>query len=132
MSSELLHGFRLGPWKVEPLRGAVTGPQGGAQHLEPKVMDVFVCLAEHANELVSREELQEVVWHGHAVTDEPLTRAIGELRRVLQDDRGDPKYIETVPKRGYRLIGDIYLLDGTRLEKDLPRTKSIARLKRHQ
>ena len=132
MSSELLHGFRLGPWKVEPLRGAVTGPQGGAQHLEPKVMDVFVCLAEHASELVSREELQEVVWHGHAVTDEPLTRAIGELRRALQDDRGDPKYIETVPKRGYRLIGDIYLLDGTGLEKDLPRTKSIASLKEHR
>ena len=50
-SSDLLQGFRLGSWKIEPLRGAVTGTDGETRHLEPKVMDVFVCLAEHANEL---------------------------------------------------------------------------------
>ena len=116
MSVDCLQGFRLGPWNVEPLRGAVTGPQGETRHLEPKVMDVFVFLAEHANELVTRDELQQKVWHGRAVTDEPLTRAIGELRRALEDGGADSNYIETVPKRGYRLIGDIFLLDGTRLE----------------
>ena len=108
MSVDLLDGFRLGPWKIEPLRGAITGSTGDSQHLEPKVMDVLVCLAEHANELVTRDELQEAVWNGRAVTDEPLTRAIGELRRALEDGEADSNYIETVPKRGYRLIGDIY------------------------
>ena len=130
MSFDLLHGFRLGPLTVEPLRGAVTGPDGEARHLEPKVMDVFVCLAEHANELVTREELQEAVWGGRAVTDEPLTRAIGELRRALEDGGGDSNYIETVPKRGYRLIGVIRRPDGSRPESDQthsqPRQRKLA------
>jgi TolB-like protein len=81
-------------------------------------MDVFVCLAEHPNELVTREHLLSIVWSGNAVSDEQLTRAIGELRRALDEDRGDPKYIETVPKRGYRLIGDVQLLEGTKREQD--------------
>jgi len=132
MSSELLHGFRLGPSKVEPLRGAVTGPNGVAHHLEPKVMDVFVCLARHANEVVTREELQEAVWGGRAVTDESLTRAIRELRHALEDVGGDSKYIETIPKRGYRLIGDIYPPEGKSFATDLPPTESIARLNRHK
>ena len=132
MSSNLLQGFRIGPWWIEPLLGAVTGTNDEVLHLEPKVMDVFLCLAEHANELVTRNQLLDAVWHGQDVTDEPLTRAISELRRALHDNRGDPQYIETIPKRGYRLIGDIYLLDGTRLEKSQAHSVLISRLKQHK
>ncbi len=132
MSVDYLQGFRLGPWKVEPLRGAIAGPNGEIHHLQPKVMDVFVCLAEHANKLVTRGQLLEAVWHGQDVTDEPLTRAVGELRRALHDDRGDPQYIETVPKRGYRLIGEIYLLDGTRLKKNKAHSVSFTQLNEHK
>ena len=110
MPSDLLQGFWLGGLKVDPLRGAITTPNDEVRHLEPKVMDVFVCLAEHANQLVTRDQLLEAVWHGQDVTDELLTRAIGGLRRALHDDRGDPQYIETVPKRGYRLICPVTLL----------------------
>jgi TolB-like protein/DNA-binding winged helix-turn-helix (wHTH) protein/predicted Zn-dependent protease len=124
MPPDLLHEFWVGPWKIEPLRGAVTDPDGKAQHLEPKVMDVFVCLAEHANELVTRDQLLETVWSGHAAADELLTRAISDLRHALQDDRGDPKYIETVPKRGYRLIGQVRLPKGIRLEQNIAPEKS--------
>ncbi len=129
MTSDLRQGFQLGSWTIEPLRGAVIGPHSEAQHLEPKVMDVFVCLAEHANELVTRDELLKDVWRGHAAADELLTRAVSALRHALHDDRDDPKYIETVPKRGYRLVGDIYLGDGGRLEKDLARSQFISQLK---
>lgn len=110
MSADLRQGFILGPWTVEPLRGAVIGPHGEARHLEPKVMDVLVCLAGHGNELVTRAELLDSVWRAADVTDEPLTRAIGELRRALDDDRSRQTYIETVPKRGYRLVGEIHPL----------------------
>ena len=126
MSSHLLQGFRLGPWTVEPLRGAVTGPNGEPHHLQPKVMDVFVYLAGHANELVTREKLLETVWCENAVSDEPLTRAIGELRRALGDDRSDPTMIETVPKRGYRLFGKVHLLDGTKPEEYATRGSATA------
>lgn len=107
-TKDFTQGFRLNGFTVEPLRGDVTGPDGESHHLEPKVMDVFVHLAWHAGELVTREQLLDAVWSGHAASDELLTRAISELRRVLHN-RGDAKYIETVPKRGYRLIGDIEL-----------------------
>ena len=107
MTSDLRHGFRLGPWNIEPLRGAVTGPNGEAQHLEPKVMDTLSVLVEHANELVTREDLFDAVWQGQSVSDERLTHVIAELRNALEDDRGHPRFIETVPKRGYRLIGQV-------------------------
>lgn len=125
MSPDPPHCFQVGRWCVEPLRGAVTGPDGRAQHLEPKVMDVFVCLAEHASELVTRDQLLGAVWHGQDVTDEPLTRAIGALRRALNDDRSNPKYIETVPKRGYRLIAEVRLPEGIKLERSAGRFQSI-------
>ena len=57
MSSDLRQDIRLGPWKIEPLKGAVTGPHGQTRHLEPKVTDVFVCLAEHAKQLGSGDQL---------------------------------------------------------------------------
>ena len=125
MSSDLRQGFRLGPWSIEPLRGAVTGPNGEAEHLEPKVMDVFVCLAERANQLVTRDELFEAVWHGQPVSDERLTHVIAELRRAINDDRGDPKYIETIPKRGYRLIGEVRPTESGEVDNNLTRSESI-------
>ena len=115
MSSKLIQGFRLGPWNVEPLRGVVSGPNGDTHHLEPKAMDVFVCLAERANELVTRNQLLDVAWSGNAAFDEQLTRVVGVLRRALHDDPGDPKYIETVPKRGYRLVRAILPIGGTKI-----------------
>jgi TolB-like protein/DNA-binding winged helix-turn-helix (wHTH) protein len=111
MPSDLLHGFRVGHWKIEPLKGTITGPDDESCHLQPKVMDVLVCLAARANEPVTRDELLKEVWGEHAVSDEPLTHAIGELRRALQDDRGHPKYIKTIPKRGYRLIRAVRMVD---------------------
>lgn len=121
MSSTIPQTFSLGPWTVEPLRGAVFGQNGETHHLEPKVMDVLVCLADHYNQIVSREHLLETAWSGSAGSDEQLTRAICELRRAFHDEPTNPKYIETVPKRGYRLIGKIdYASKGSRDSKDIP------------
>lgn len=91
------------------MRGLIVKPGGAAEHIEPKVMDVLVCLALRANILVTREELLEDVWPGRVAADSQLTRAISELRRKLQNDRSLPSLIETVPKRGYRLVGTIEL-----------------------
>jgi TolB-like protein/DNA-binding winged helix-turn-helix (wHTH) protein/Flp pilus assembly protein TadD len=106
----------------------VSGPNGETHHLVPKAMDVFVCLAERANQLVTRNQLLDLAWRGNTAFDEQLTRVVGDLRRALHDDPSDPTYIETVPKRGYRLIGQIRLPDGTKLGKDLTRFESITGL----
>ena len=103
-SSSTLRSFSLGSWKIEPLSGTVTGPNGETGHLEPKVMEVLVGLAESPNQVVTREQLLATVWRGSVGSDEQLTRAIGELRRAFHDDPSHPRFIETVPKRGYRLI----------------------------
>jgi len=72
-------------------------------------MDVLVCLAEHASDVVSKELLLRTVWPDTCVTDDVLTRAIFELRRVFGDQAGTPRVIQTIPKRGYRLIAPVVL-----------------------
>ncbi len=110
MPSRLQQGFLLGPWRVEPLVGTLTGPENESYRLEPKVMDALVVLVEQAGDVVPRDKLAEAVWNGNPVSDERLRHVIADLRRALNDDRGNPKYIETIPKRGYRLIGQVRLL----------------------
>lgn len=95
--------FRLGHWTVHPDRNAVS-ENGTSTHLEPKVMDVLVCLAETCGEVVKKEVLIQKVWPETFVSDDVLKRSISELRRVFKDDAREPRVIETIPKRGYRLI----------------------------
>lgn len=106
MKQNLHLGFSVGEFDVDPLAGHLSD-QTATQHLQPKVMDVFVCLAEHAGELVERESILNRVWGRRATGEEVLTRCISELRSALGDDRGNPSYIQTVPKRGYRLLQEI-------------------------
>jgi Tol biopolymer transport system component/DNA-binding winged helix-turn-helix (wHTH) protein len=99
--------FRIGgAYHVEPSLNRVTGPNG-VTRLEPKVMLVLVCLAEHAGQMVSKHRLFSAVWPDIAVSDDVLTRAISELRRLFDDDPKQPRVIETIPRAGYRLIAPI-------------------------
>ncbi len=95
--------FRIGPWLVQPSLDLISG-DGTTVHLEPKVMQVLVCLAQHAGEPVPREELIQTVWPAVFVTDDVLKRCVSELRHALEDDAREPHLVETIPKRGYRLI----------------------------
>jgi TolB-like protein len=75
--------------------------------LEPKAMDLLVVLAERAGKVVGREELLSAVWPGVVVGDEVLTQAVIKLRKALGDTPSRPEYIETISKRGYRLIAAV-------------------------
>ncbi|MGE4069108.1 MAG: winged helix-turn-helix domain-containing protein [Vicinamibacterales bacterium] len=98
--------FHLGPWLVEPSLNRLS--RGDDQvRLEPKVMQVLEVLAERPGEVISRDDLVARVWAGVFVTDDVLHRAIREIRRAVGDDPGEPRYIETIRKRGYRLIAPV-------------------------
>jgi TolB-like protein/DNA-binding winged helix-turn-helix (wHTH) protein/Tfp pilus assembly protein PilF len=115
----LEQGFQLGELRIDPRAGEVSGP-GGCEKLDPKVMDVLVMLAQHAGQVVLREDLLARIWPNAVVTDDALSRCLYELRRQLSQAGGDELYkamLETVPKRGYRLNGNVSSLQprpGTR------------------
>lgn len=102
-NGDIRTGFRLGDWQAYPLRNLLVGPAGEV-HVEPKVMQLLECLAASSGEVVERDRLLDELWGGRAVSDEPLTRCIATLRRVLDDSPKDPAYVQTIPKRGYRLV----------------------------
>ena len=106
MDPKLQHGFRLGDCVVHPLQGLIERPDG-SDHVQPKVMEVLLCLAERPGEVVERDDLVTKVWAKTAVTDEVLTRCISELRNALGDHRESPRYVQTIPKRGYRLVAAV-------------------------
>lgn len=75
--------------------------------LEPKASSVLLHLYRHAGQIVSKEALIQAVWPDTVISDDALLRCISRLRKDLSDDAKQPHYIETVPKRGYRLICEV-------------------------
>lgn len=92
---------------VDPGQGTVSGP-GGRVRLEPKVMQVLLVLGRYAGHVVSRDTLLDHVWPDVVVTDYTLSRCIYQLREKLGGiTDGNREIIETLPKRGYRLLAEI-------------------------
>jgi TolB-like protein/DNA-binding winged helix-turn-helix (wHTH) protein/Tfp pilus assembly protein PilF len=98
--------FQLGPWLVRPNLNSASR-NGTSKRLTPKAMEVLVCLAQHAGEPVPKEKLIESVWPETYVGDDALKGLIAEIRRVFEDDAKQPHVIETIAKRGYRLIAPV-------------------------
>lgn len=86
--------------------------KGEALPLTPKVFDVLAVLVENSGHLLEREELLSAVWADSFVEEANITVSISALRKALGEDENGNKYIETVPKRGYRFIADVKIVDG--------------------
>ncbi len=98
--------FAIGEWDVfAELNRLRRGDD--VIEVEPRVMAVLEELARIPGRVVTREDLHRSVWSDVIVSDDALTRCIRELRRLLGDDARAPKYIETISKRGYRLIAPV-------------------------
>lgn len=95
--------FRVGEWRVEPQLNTIADGNGET-HLEPKAMKVLIYLAEHPGQVIAKERLIQAVWPDTFVTDDVLTHAVWELRKALGDDVKAPRYIQTIPKGGYRMV----------------------------
>lgn len=98
--------FQLGRWRVDPsaceLRDGET-----TIRLRPKVMELLAAFARNPGEVLSKHCLLDMVWADVTVGDASLTVAVGELRDALGDNSEKPEFIETIPRRGYRLIAPV-------------------------
>jgi DNA-binding winged helix-turn-helix (wHTH) protein/TolB-like protein/Flp pilus assembly protein TadD len=98
--------LQIGEWWADPATNEL-GRASDTLRIEPKAMEVLMVLAARPGEVISREELLSLVWSGVVVGDEALTQSIIKLRRALGDNPRSPAYIETISKRGYRLIAPV-------------------------
>jgi transcriptional activator of cad operon len=98
--------FQVGAWRVNREACALHGPDG-EQRVEPKVMDLLCLLAEHPGRVLSRERIMDALWPGLVVGDDALARTLSKLRQALGDDAKSPRYVETIAKRGYRLLAEV-------------------------
>jgi DNA-binding winged helix-turn-helix (wHTH) protein/TolB-like protein/Tfp pilus assembly protein PilF len=104
--------IRIGEWRVDSAVNELHRA-GRSVRIEPKAMEVLMALAGRAGEVVSRDDLLAAVWPGVVVGDDALTQSIIKLRKALGDKPRSPSYIETISKRGYRLIAPVAPADGT-------------------
>jgi Tol biopolymer transport system component/DNA-binding winged helix-turn-helix (wHTH) protein len=106
MSEERKSAFFAGEWRVDPEINSLTREEK-ERRVEPKVMKVLLTLATRQNQVFSKEELIAAVWPDTFVSDDALTRCISILRRITEDDAHAPRFIQTIPKVGYRLLAPI-------------------------
>jgi TolB-like protein/DNA-binding winged helix-turn-helix (wHTH) protein/Tfp pilus assembly protein PilF len=98
--------LRVGQWHVRPALNQIRNERT-VQHLEPQLINLLVFLASNDGQVVSKDQIIAKVWEGRFIADATLTRSIADLRRALGDNKERPQYIETIAKRGYRLIAPV-------------------------
>jgi DNA-binding winged helix-turn-helix (wHTH) protein len=98
--------FRFGPFLLDPGDRRLTR-DGASVELNARYLDALALLVRERGKLVSKDRFLNEVWRGVPVTDEALTQCIRTIRRQLGDDAARPRFIETVPKHGYRFIAPV-------------------------
>ena len=98
--------LRVGDWRVDPRSGEISR-DGATARLEARTMRLLLYLADHADEVVSIDDLLKHVWAGVIVGSDSVYQAVASLRRVLGDDPRQPRYIANVPRLGYRMVATV-------------------------
>lgn len=112
-------GFRFDSFQLDPANRRLTR-DGAPVELNARYLDALVLLVREPGQLVSKDRFMTEVWRGVPVTDEALTQCIRTLRRQLGDDAASPRFIETVPKHGYRFIAPVETAAATAPPDPLP------------
>lgn len=98
--------FRFGQWRVDPATNTLNSGELSRQ-IEPRAMDVLLHLARHPHTVISAETLLDACWGDSPASDNAVHKIITQLRRALDDSASEPRYIETIRKRGYRLVAEL-------------------------
>ncbi|MCJ8320167.1 MAG: winged helix-turn-helix domain-containing protein [Colwellia sp.] len=108
--------FSVGEFTIERELNTISH-NGQRQIVEPKVMALLYYLSCHVNEVISREKLMEDVWQSQ-VSEGAVNRVVGLLRKALSDNAESPRYIQTIAKKGYRLIAEVKNIAGADINKN--------------
>ncbi|TMO84359.1 winged helix-turn-helix domain-containing protein [Pseudoalteromonas spongiae] len=100
--------FYIADFKVEPEKNKVSLPKAEFR-LEPRVMSILCYLVEHQGEVLSKEQILASLWPNQSLEPELVTKAVFEIRKILNDNPKSPRLIETIPRKGYVFIGKINL-----------------------
>lgn len=98
--------FRFGQWRVDPATNTLSCGVLNRQ-LEPRAMDVLLYLCRHPHVVISAETLLDACWGDVSPSDNAIHKIITQLRRALDDSATEPRYIETIRKRGYRVLAEL-------------------------
>ncbi|WP_439491248.1 winged helix-turn-helix domain-containing protein [Blastomonas fulva] len=109
--------FLFGPFQLQA-HDRTLWREGKRIDLSARYLDVLILLIEARGDLVTKDRFMQEVWRGVPVTDEALTQAIRSLRKALGDKVSAPRFVETVPKFGYRFIAPVALAEGA--ERAMP------------
>jgi DNA-binding winged helix-turn-helix (wHTH) protein/TolB-like protein len=106
--------YEFGPFQLDPPERLLLC-DGQPVSLTPKAFDLLLALVDRSGHLVEKDELLKIVWPGSFVEEGNLAVTISHLRKALNDDRGQHRYIETVSKKGYRFVAEVKRLDDSAL-----------------
>jgi DNA-binding winged helix-turn-helix (wHTH) protein len=106
LAHELPDVVRFGEFTLDTRRRALF--RGGERlHLTEKPLATLILLAAHHGRVVTKRTIMDEVWRDTIVTEDNLVQAVGEIRRVLGDDKVDPRFVQTVPREGYRFLARV-------------------------
>ncbi|SRR6266404_1499385 len=111
MSKPLQSCYEFGPFRLNASERLLLR-DGQPVPLPPKVFDTLLVLVQSSGHLVEKDELMTKLWPDTFVEEATLARNISDLRKALCEDTGQHKYIETVPKRGYRFVASVRITEG--------------------
>jgi DNA-binding winged helix-turn-helix (wHTH) protein/Tol biopolymer transport system component len=115
--------YSFGSFRLDADDHTLQRSDGVILPMTPKVADLLIVLAESAGKVVSKEELLDRLWAGTSVEEGNLSFQVHELRQVLGDHATAPRYVETVPRRGYRFIAPVTMSVDT--PPDVPRPVQV-------
>ena len=111
MSSQENQLYEFGPYVMDA-RSRILLKDGATVRLTPKAFDTLFVLVQHASQVVEKEQLLKEVWPDIFVEEGSPSHNIHGLRKALGDDSSEPRYIETIPKRGYRFVAPVKISQG--------------------
>ncbi|MGH8049341.1 MAG: winged helix-turn-helix domain-containing protein [Arenimonas sp.] len=129
MKSSKAQHFLIDDWIVAPTESLILR-RDTRIHLEPKTMDVLCHLSEHSHRVVSSEQLLTQCWPETCLGDSVVYKNIAVLRKALGEKKLGSQYIQTIPKRGYRLHAQVVPMRSTSIEKSVAEQQHLEQILR--